>query len=783
MYRLQSQVALGLSIGLVTTVMLAGCQRHQSHTAPKRHVTTPNGIAAADYVPNLVPAYLIAPAEKTHIVSASLASPMICEPVVGAGLPLKEAQFGSGCSRWLQFTVGGLPQVGATPTWSSLSRACAETSRPDLRLGPKDIPGFTRATGVNIIALSSITGTPADLHLTYRLFDTQTRRPFGAPLELAGTKDKILAQLPEIAVRLADLLGVHRAILPTSVQVGSADLTLMGGIPWVPDTTLDEKTRQRLLKLRNSTGLAARLLIWAGSDRGRVTASLKSHPIPAASHNVLLIEGYYDRYVQIPINPAVFNRLLAQHPTNLALNTTAAYRDDSLNDFGRAEQLASRVTEIAPYQPNSWTVLCDINADDAENIRKGKFADEMSFAMSHKVNTLYQSQLQAGEHAVQLDPNFGPGWYEIQEAATFAGQDALAWKAFAKASKTDENTWRPYNWALQMTQSKWFGDRTDLIQMASRVAKHFHYDRYALRAVTQLHDDGYPGASQRLLNTIVQKNLSLLAANPHAAEALYTLGNAMRAESKFAVATIYLARLTRLRPYYGRAYAELGGSYSAVNLFQPAYNALKKANKLSPLNAQAFERMAEVCFNLRHFHQAAAAAKHALSIEPNFVFAIFYRGNSLEMLNQHKQALPYLLLATQLYPRTFQAQVPYSFWRVLGNCQLALHHYRQAIKTYTTCIAEQPSCFPALNNMAVCYEDLHQYGNAITTCNRALQLVPRSPMAWMNLAFALYQTHDVAGARKAWQNTVSFAGNNVLGVEARKNLKLTSKASHTTKPH
>ncbi len=783
MYRLRTTSVRAFTFGLIASALLSGCgSSHHTRPTIKAAATTIDGIALTSFVPNLVPAYLTAPSEKSHLVSQSLASPMICEPVVGTGLPVTVAQFGSGCSRWLQFNVGGLPQVGCTPRWYSFARACAETNRPDLRLEPQDITGFTRVTGVNIMVLSSITGTPSNLIVTYRLFDTHTQQPFDKPLVLKGTTQAIVAKLPEIAAQLAKLLGVHGAHLPNRVEVSPADLTLMGGIPWVPATDLDEVTRQRLIKLSRSSGLAVRLLLWVGSNRGRVTASLDSHPLPDATSNVLLIQGYYDKYHRLPTNKSVFDGLLRQFPTNLAMNSTAAYLSDLSNKQSYSVQLAKRITEIAPNQPYSWVILSDCISNEADAIRQGRYSYEMSYATSNEVQTLYREELKAAERSVALDPAYGHAWYEVQLAAMFRGDSNLAWSAFAKASKLDRDVWEPYSTALEMAQFKWFGNRIELIRLANRTAAHFHYDRYAMKAATQLWRDGYKNVAHKMMTTIIKKNLALLAHSPNNAEALYALGSSYRIEHEWAVSTIYYARLTRLRPYYGRAYTRLGDSYMAVNLCQPAYDALKKATELSPLNEDAFERMAEACFRLGHYHQAETAAKRALSIQPSAVFPLFYAGDSLLMLSKYKQALPYLQESIQLYPRDFHTAASFAFWRVLGNCQLGLGQYHQAINSYKTCLAEKATCFPALNNMAACYNDLHQYNLGIACNRQALQLEPKSPYSWAGLAYALYESHNVAGARQAWENVVNFGGNGRLAAVARKDLALTSKHAPASKP-
>ncbi len=775
-----------LSTSILATTLITGCRGLEGPTTERP--TAPNGVPikpqiATSAVPNVVPAYLLATPSSTHAVSASLAAPLVCEPVVGVGLPLTIAQLGSGCTRWLQFTVGGLPQVGATPFWSSYPRACFENGRADLRLQPADIAPFARSTGARETILSSLTGTPAKLQLTYRIFDARTREPIDVPITLKGTPSQIVAQLPRTAAKLATLLGVHNAVLPKAIETDADGLELMGGIPWTPAVDLDVPRRQQLITLAHTSGLATMLLLWSARLRGRVTQDLFSHSIPTANSNMLFVQAYEHHYDKLPFPQPQLKQLLQRYPTNLALNWVGSYVADQANDNNREVSLANRTTIIAPNNPQTWLLLSQAIANEAQARRRGRYNYQMSLATSNAVDQLYHYQVKYSTRAVTVDPKYGHGWYALQEAATFDGKTLEALNAYEKALSLDPDQAEVFNWAMEMFQTKWGGNRFELIHAANLMAKTFHYGVEATYAAGDLLNDGYPNAAKQLSAKIIAANTALLATNPNDMQALRTMGLMLRWQNNYMGSIRYLKRLTMLEPTSGRVYDLLGLSYLELGINQPAYDALHKAASLRPLSAPIFESLAEACVHLHHFHQALAAATTAAHLQPTMVFAVFYKGYSLEMLGQPSKALPLLLQTAQLYAAQNKNPVPFWIWGQTGNCRIDLLQFHRAADDLTRCLAAQPGTTQTLINRAYCYNQIGKYALSEADSRAVLQAQPNNINSLINLGDSFSYTGDKADARKEWQSALQVAPNGRLAPLARADLKRDHAPPIVSKPH
>jgi hypothetical protein len=169
---------------------------------------------------------------------------VVCEPV--AETPNSpEAFIGTGCSMWLQLAVGGLPQLGQTPMWSSVDRARQELGRTDLRLKAAEAPRFARLIGATHVAVGEIRGTDAAITLTYRLLEQPSGKEVGEPIQVAGSQDDVVAALPGIASKLAQALGVKDPGVPGVVGGGAADLLFVGRMGWRSNRAPDGPDAER----------------------------------------------------------------------------------------------------------------------------------------------------------------------------------------------------------------------------------------------------------------------------------------------------------------------------------------------------------------------------------------------------------------------------------------------------------------------------------------------------------------------------------------------------------
>lgn len=173
-----------------------------------------------------------APAQAAPVSPALSPGVMVCEPV-GSRAACAGADFGAGCSYWLQMSVGGLPQLGQTPLWAAFARARTEMGRADMRLAPSQAAPLASILGVTHVAVGTVTGSTAHRTLTYRLRTVPSGIPVGQPLRITGTDAQIAAHLPEMARALALRLGVTSPNILSMTGTTAADLQELGRVRWL----------------------------------------------------------------------------------------------------------------------------------------------------------------------------------------------------------------------------------------------------------------------------------------------------------------------------------------------------------------------------------------------------------------------------------------------------------------------------------------------------------------------------------------------------------------------
>lgn len=158
---------------------------------------------------------------------------VVCEPVV-QNADTATAEFGTGCARWLHFTVGGHAELGKTPAWESVGRAEEELGRSDLRLPIEIAAKLSDLLGITHVAVGTISGHPTHCTLTYQLWQVPARQAVGAPLTASGTQKQVIAALPLIARKLLLHLGVTFPHAPASVAASPKEVRAVGQVAWEP---------------------------------------------------------------------------------------------------------------------------------------------------------------------------------------------------------------------------------------------------------------------------------------------------------------------------------------------------------------------------------------------------------------------------------------------------------------------------------------------------------------------------------------------------------------------
>lgn len=409
---------------------------------------------------------------------------LVCAPLnVGTGAPLME--FGEGCARWLQLFVGGQGELGKTPLWTPIDFAWRKING-DHRVKAEQVPMVAQMLGVTHLALGEITGTPEQCRLTYRLWNA-TGGQVGEPIVVSGSQEQIVAALPEVATRLAKLLGVAAPKIPAGVGETPDELRLVGSIPWIPGPRVNGERLERLEQMAitvvrpdqaprraHPPYLGAFLfMVNRGAMRDRRVMPFVGKPLAEGLPDNVLVMGEVARQLHwsAPWDLATFPTDLLKlqqqrFPRNYLVNTARTYQLRIGNDTPAARITASEAVRCAPDNPEAWSMLDNVLAEQSEKITRGRLLDELTPEETAECEVLYREQLKSARRTVELDPNNGNGWRHVSRAAACTGEVELAdqafWRAMELISPTDFHIlW----WGLQLYQGR-AADQAKLTRVA-----------------------------------------------------------------------------------------------------------------------------------------------------------------------------------------------------------------------------------------------------------------------------------------------------------------------------
>lgn len=695
---------------------------------------------------------------------------MVCEPI-GPG---PDAEFGAGCALWLQMEVGGQGALGKTPPWDGLSRARSELGRDDLRLSTAEAAPLAGMLGATHAAVGTLSGAGPRLTLTYQIIKVPAGTPVGATLTISGTRDQIVAGLPGLAKTLAVRLGAASPNIPASVGLSPAELKLLAS---ARRTALTDAKEATLSALAARSPLAGIIALVRRPDR--------THAQEAAAARTLLS--------QAPANPLVWgavagvstkilvsqaarlDSLALRFPHNHLLAGAQVFRASATDNRKAEQSAASRLVADAPRDPEGWLTYAMMLSDQADDIRHGRGFAALTPAEADTLGRLYPRWQTATAKATTLDPAFTNAWLGLAEAATFAGDSAVADKALntawtlsraSHASPGDAPA--VISWALQMYQPKWGGSPARLAEFAQIASEQDERDDKTVlkfaRTLGKLDKnigvEGLDGKAlqRKLLDAFLVHKRAAVAAHPSEswshlalAKTLWATGDMAGTIAEYRTACSLppdsaiarfdlgyllhyqletqgypgtydeaIARLqeaVRIDPDYLQAYLELDYCLKNTGRFAEATQALKQALRLDPKSGPTYAALAEVQIRQKDYAEAIINYRKALSLgdyrEPSYQNLI----TALDATGQYDAILETAQAELRLFPK--------------GNSL-----------TY--------------NEVAAVCLQKKLWDRAMTASQAAVALDGSDAWAHENLAEAYLGTGRLAEARTEWQTVLTL---------------------------
>ncbi|MZH05249.1 MAG: MFS transporter [Nitrospinae bacterium] len=166
--------------------------------------------------------------------------------------------------------------------------------------------------------------------------------------------------------------------------------------------------------------------------------------------------------------------------------------------------------------------------------------------------------------------------------------------------------------------------------------------------------------------------------------------------------------------------------------------------------------------NKNDLRRANEKLREAVKLDPSFVLAHYFLGNSLAAIRDFKQAENHFQSAIQLQPDFAEAH------GALGNILAAQGNLDGAITKFEKAIEIKPNLFEAQINLGIAWEHKGESDKAHSHYKKAIRLQPQDDQAYLMLANSLYNN-------KKWKEAVNYYREvlklNPELVQARENLK------------
>jgi tetratricopeptide (TPR) repeat protein len=468
---------------LAVLVCSGGCDSKSSvGSTPSPHaLANPGTVHPPTDLTNLPRARAVAPMRQSNEGKR----PAELTPIdAGPGLLIAEPEgtaalraFGAGCGRWLHLNAGSQKEFGSTPAWSSVADLSRELGINHVRLLPKHLKDARRCLGVSHVGIGSISGSPENANLSFRLYETKSGKVVGKPVAITGSRESIRAGLPGLAKKLIGLLGVTAS--PGPVAEKADELATLGSIPWNSPRSTTRDQFKTLDKLEKHSPVALVMMVALRQAAvNHLILTIGDRKRPHWQNLMISSEYAHQGLVAVPrflrdATTPYLEGLFKSYPNNYLISVGLAVDRNTKADYVDARALAEHAVRCAPESPQAWSVLAAICRNHASAIRQARTSDNLSDAEMGFCQKLYDDAQAYSKRAVDLDSRSSVLWRELSNDAMFAGDDAIAKSAIERAILLEEENPLPddpqcYRWAFQIYQPKWLGDQAAARRLAPK---------------------------------------------------------------------------------------------------------------------------------------------------------------------------------------------------------------------------------------------------------------------------------------------------------------------------
>lgn len=376
--------------------------------------------------------------------------------------------------------------------------------------------------------------------------------------------------------------------------------------------------------------------------------------------------------------------------------------------------------------------------------------------------------------AIEVDPDYLPGYYEIGSIYSTQGKFHTALGYDQKASKIDPDHpsvrtaigWNYYNLAVTRGSEK--GHVIGIMKQAE--------DNY-LKALEA--DPEFAIAHNNLGLVYFERNQCDKATDrfnlaikydPTYPKPINNLGATYYEAQDYNKAIEYFQKSLEIDPNYARAYLNIGRAYYFMGDFQKSLSNLQKDLKLDPYDTDAYLFIARNYFDQERYQVAVDTLNKAIAITPDYPKLYFWlseaykeTGNIQKGQEAFEKFMSFFLMADSVAPA--EAGETYASSEYIYHYNRGVEYKRdgkidQAVETFKKAIELQPGSTDSYIPLSRIYESKYGKDKSIELLQKGLKEAPESLALYDELGYIYKDSGDLDNASKVFQDAITKVQSN-----------------------
>lgn len=606
-----------------------------------------------------------------------------------------QADFAKGAGRWLEWSLGGLPQFDKNADWASYAESMLYLQNHPAKTASDEAAILASMAGATNVATGTLSGDKTHLTLTYQWRKFPGNQLTGKPVTISGNAEQIIRQLPQLAQQLAVQLGVKSTF--TTPSENAAQMQQLGQFPLEPNIDLVDTSVASLAQLA-MVSHPAKLMYMRylenldhnpdyPSHQTQITWQHNADSLINANPSNTLSWEYITRSSEGNLwsHDTQLLTFAKSHPQNYLLNYSLRWvykAQDKPQQSRDASQAALRSNRA---NPRAWTQAAFAIYDAADAVRQACFFSALNDAQTNFVQARYDEMVPFIQGGARINHYSAYVGRDVSTGATFTGDRDLAVSAIDKALENDPLSEVALRWGVNIFQPKWKGSVSQLLPLTKTIVMHpmlyvrnfeklnnaidqsgfgigGNYSRNRVKNVLedwlQQHPHDYAARTSYAVllshrhewEKVVQQEDILIAQRPHDCVGYWLRATRLMNHNQFEEAGNYYQKALQYDPengilhyHFGETFHVRGEFQGKRRLFPQARTEYEKSIKDDPRdtdNAEPYNRLADLyIYVFNDPKKAVDLYGHAISLWPQYGLYWANIGHAHFILGQKDVAL------------------------------------------------------------------------------------------------------------------------------------------------